>query len=179
MLVLILWLTHSSFLWFSFILFHRLLVLSELHPPWFPVYLKGYPWPCWKANENDQHWKSGRYPWACVAHAHIDNAKSYHYGCCRWFHLSSYLIGCYPIIALTTDTSSCTSFWCFVTIEDDDILLSNIREWGCTILLFMFRVMLWVRDGVATIPTTLIIRSSDTEYVDQCVTLTPSIETRG
>ena len=29
-------------------------------------------------------------------------------------------------------------------------------------------------DGVATIPTTLIIRSSDTEYVDQCVTLTPS-----
>ena len=34
--------------------------------------------------------------------------------------------------------------------------------------------MLWVWDGVATIPSTLIIRSSDTEYVDQCVTFTPS-----
>ena len=62
----------------------------------------------------------------------------------------------------------------FVTIEDDDLLLSNSRECGCTILVFMFGVMLWVRDGVATIPTTLIIRSSDTEYVDRCVTLTPS-----
>ena len=38
----------------------------------------------------------------------------------------------------------------------------------------MCGVKLWVRDGVATIPTTLTIRSSDTEYVDQCVTLTPS-----
>ena len=38
----------------------------------------------------------------------------------------------------------------------------------------MFGVMLWVRNGVATIPSTLIIRSSDTEYVDQCVALTPS-----
>ena len=38
----------------------------------------------------------------------------------------------------------------------------------------MLGVMLWVLDVVATIPTTLIIRSSDTEYVDQCVTLTPS-----
>ena len=61
-----------------------------------------------------------------------------------------------------------------MTIEDDYILLSKIREWGCAILLFMFGVMLWVRDGLATIPTTLTIRSSDTEYVDQCVTLTPS-----
>ena len=38
----------------------------------------------------------------------------------------------------------------------------------------MVGVMLWVRDGVATIPSTLIILSSDTEYVDQCVTLNPS-----
>ena len=38
----------------------------------------------------------------------------------------------------------------------------------------MLGVMLRVRDGVATIPSTLIIRSSDIEYVDQCVTLTPS-----
>ena len=38
----------------------------------------------------------------------------------------------------------------------------------------MFGVMFWVRDGVATIPTTMIICSSDIEYVDQCVTLTPS-----
>ena len=62
-------------------------------------------------------------------------------------------------------------------IRDDRRRLDSsckIREWGCVILLFMFGVMLWVRDGVATIPSTLIIRSSDTEYVDQCVTLTPS-----
>ena len=51
---------------------------------------------------------------------------------------------------------------------------SKLREWGCTILLFMFGVMLRVRDGVATIPSTLIIHSSYTGYVDQCVTLTPS-----
>ena len=38
----------------------------------------------------------------------------------------------------------------------------------------MLGVMLRVRDGVSTIPSTLIIRSSDTEFVDQCVTLTPS-----
>ena len=44
-----------------------------------------------------------------------------------------------------------------MTIEDDYILLSKICEWGCAILLFMFGVMLWVRDGVATIPTTLIV----------------------
>ena len=94
--------------------------------------------------------------------------------CYRWFHLSSYLMERYPIIALTTDTSSAISFRCFVTIEEDDLLLSNSRECGCAILLFMFGVMIWVRDGVATIPTTLIICSSDTEYVDQCVTLTPS-----
>ena len=71
------------------------------------------------------------------------------------------------------------SFWCFTTIEDDYILLSDFPEWSCAVLLFLFGVMLWVRDGVATIPTTLIIHSSDTEYVDQCVTLTPSIEARG
>ena len=65
-------------------------------------------------------------------------------------------------------------FRCFVAIEDDYILLSKICEWGCAIHFFMSGVMLWVRDGVATILTTLIIRSSDTKYVDQCVTLTPS-----
>ena len=54
------------------------------------------------------------------------------------------------------------------------ILLSHFPERGCAILLFMFGVMLWVRDGVATIPTTHVIRSSGTEYVDQCVTLNPS-----
>ena len=59
-------------------------------------------------------------------------------------------------------------------IQDDDVLLSNFCEWSCTILLFMFGVMLWVRDGVATIPSTLIIRSSGNEYMDQCVTFTPS-----
>ena len=59
-------------------------------------------------------------------------------------------------------------------LQDDDVLLSNFCERGCAILLFMFGVMLWVRDGVATIPTTPIILSSDNEYVDQCVTLTPS-----
>ena len=59
-------------------------------------------------------------------------------------------------------------------VKDDYILLSKICEWGCAILLFMFGVMLCVWDGVATIPNTLIIRSSDTEYVDQCGTLTPS-----
>ena len=32
-----------------------------------------------------------------------------------------------------------------------------ILEVDCMILLFVYRVMLWVRDGVATIPTTLII----------------------
>ena len=58
--------------------FMGFLVLLELHPLWFPVYLKGSPWPCWKANENDQHWRSGRYPWACVVQAHRNTAKSYH-----------------------------------------------------------------------------------------------------
>ena len=38
----------------------------------------------------------------------------------------------------------------------------------------MLGVMLRVQDGVATIPSTLIIRSSDIGHVDQCVTLTPS-----
>ena len=83
-------------------------------------------------------------------------------------------MGCYLIIALTTDTSSSVSLGCFATIEDDYILLSKLPGWGCTILLLMFGVMLRVRDGVATIPSTLIIRSSDTEYVNQCVTLTSS-----
>ena len=59
-------------------------------------------------------------------------------------------------------------------IQDDVIHLSNFGEWGCAILLFMFGVMLRVWDGVATIPTTLISCSSDTKYVDECVTLTPS-----
>ena len=71
--------------------------------------------------------------------------------------------GCYPRIALTTDTFPSMFSRCSVTIEDDHILLSYFRECGCAILLFMFGVMLWVQDGVATIPTTLIIRSSDTE----------------
>ena len=31
-------------------------------------------------------------------------------------------------------------FRCFMTIEDDYILLSKIREWGCAIHLFMYEV---------------------------------------
>ena len=41
-----------------------------------------------------------------------------------------------------------------------------ILEVDCTILLFMYGVILWVRDGVMTIPTTLIIRSCYDELVD-------------
>ena len=127
-----------------------------------------------RSDEKDEHWRSGTAAWACVAHAHRNIAKSYHYDLLSVDPPLRLSFGCYPIIASTTDTSSSMSLWCFATIEDDYILLSKLREWGCTIPLFMFGVMLSVWNGVATIPTTLIIRSSDIEYVHQCVTLTPS-----
>ena len=75
---------------------------------------------------------------------------------------------------MTTDTPSSMSSGDSLQSKTPTSSLSYFRELSCAILLFMFRVMLWVRDGVATTPTTLIIRSSDIEYVDQCVTLTPS-----
>ena len=108
-------------------------------------------------------------------HAHRTTSNSYHYNFpCVYGHI-------FPAVWWDVIRSKrwppipfSPCFRCFMTIEDDYLLLLKIREWGCTILLFMFGVMLWVRDGVATIPTTLIIRSSDTKYVDQCVTLTPS-----
>ena len=75
------------------------------------------------------------------------------------------------------DTSD-SFFRRFANITCQD-LRSEFRELGYAIRLFMYGVILWVRDGVATIPTTLSIRSYYIELMDQCVTSTPSIEVRG
>ena len=109
-------------------------------------------------------------------HAHRTTVNSYRYNfpCVCGHTFPAIILGCYPMIALTTDTFLSMFSGVSSMIQDDDVLLSIFRELSCTILLFMFGVMLRVRGGVATIPSTLIICSSDTEYVDQCVTLTPS-----
>ena len=61
-----------------------------------------------------------------------------------------------------------------MTIEDDDILLSHFREWGCMIHLFKYGVNClgaeWSRDHTDYPHHSLLC----VEYVDQCVTLTPS-----
>ena len=50
-------------------------------------------------------------------------------------------------------------FWCFPMIQDANLLLSKIREWVVWFTYSCTKLIVWVRNGVMTIPTTPTIHS--------------------
>ena len=74
------------------------------------------------------------------ARAHITTVNSYHYNFSSVHgHISPAILWMLSNGSVDHRYLSLHVFGCFVTIEDDYVLLSKIREWGCVIHLSMDR----------------------------------------